>query len=103
MAKGIRRQVNFSDTAVLSDPIQLNASTSTMIADSNMGRIFFRIDNSSNNAIWIKLQAASVDDIKKGIFIGARSWWQMPVDNMYSGEISAIADLNNPQIHTTEY
>ncbi len=106
--KNIGRSRNVSDTAKLSPAIPLNSLTSTKIADANEDRIFFQVENNfSEKQVWIKLQAASVDDEKKGIFLhknvqGIGSW-EMTPDNFYTGEISAIAEDGNPLVYITEY
>jgi len=108
MSQTIGRNRNVNDTATISDAITLNNTTSTVIAVANPNRTFFYVtNNGAADAIWIKLQAASVDNDAKGIWIQKKevseSFWQMPDDNIYTGEISAIAESNNPEIFVTEY
>lgn len=85
----------------------LNATTSTTIAASNSKRRFIAIQSDGSQAVWIKLQAASVDNAKKGIFIsaspGVESRWEMPQTFIYTGEICAIADTGTPNVYVTEY
>lgn len=104
----IDRNKNTNDTAAMSDAITLNSTTTTTIAAANPDRNYILIhNNSAATACWIKLQAASVDDDKKGIFIDKSvpvpSEWEMPVDNIYIGEISAISDSGSVDIFVTEY
>ena len=104
----IGRNTNVSDTATVASGIVLNATTSTIIAAANPKRIFLHVDNNfSDKAVWIKLQAASVDDDDKGIFLNEKekgiTHWTMPPDNIYTGEISAIADDGSPTVYVTEY
>ena len=108
MALEIGGNTNTNDTAVVADGITLNATTSTIIAAANTDRIFFHVDNNfSDKAVWIKLQAASVDNDDKGIFLNEKekgvTKWEMPPDNIYTGEISAIADEGAPVVYVTEY
>ena len=103
MVRIIQRFRNVDDTADLSDAITLNASTSVTIKVANTSRIYFRFDNTSNKNVWLKLQAASVDDDKKGFFVDKGGYWRMPVDTIYTGEISAIADVGSPDVFYTEY
>jgi hypothetical protein len=107
MAKTIGRNINFSDTATLSSAIVLNATTSTKVADAvelpNQLRINFTFTNNSSQDVWLKFQAASVDNDKKGILIFKRTVYEMPTDNVYHGEISAIADNGTPNVYVTEY
>jgi len=102
MAKTIGRNLNVTDTATLSNAIGLNSTTSTKIADALSNRIVFILSNPSTKNIWVKLQAASVDNDKKGIFIPRNGYWEMPTDNIYTGEISAIADNGAPNVYVTE-
>lgn len=108
MVKTIGRNTNVNDTAIISDAIALNETTSVKIADVNPNRIFFYVtNNGSSDAVWVKLQAAAVDNDKKGIWVEkkevAESFWQMPVDNIYTGEISAISNSSDPDVYVTEY
>lgn len=103
MVKRIQRFQNFNDTATISSGITLNITTSATVQALNTGRTFFRIDNPSNKNIWLKLQAASVDNDAKGIFVAKGDSWEMPMDNIYTGEISALADVDAPVVYTTEY
>jgi len=107
-----RLDVNTVDnvsSATVSSGITLNSSTSTVISVANAGRSFFHADGNFNDkASWIKLQAASVDNVKKGIFLNEKekgvTFWEMPATKkVYTGEISAIADSGNPVIYVTEY
>lgn len=108
------RTRNTNDTASHSQ-VALNSSTATKIADANPDRIFFHVSingNTSNESIFIKLQAASVDNEKCGIWIGRyldedgsyfKEFWEMPPDNIYTGEISAIMNSGTHTVHITEY
>ena len=99
---------NVHDEATISAGIVLNATTSTIIAPANDQRIFFHVNNNdSSQDSWIKLQAATVDNVKKGIFLQRKGEpqgrWEMPSENIYTGEISAIAETGTPTIYVTEY
>lgn len=102
------RNKNTNNIAVVSAGISLNSATSTVILAANPNRMSFDVNNNfSNQAAWIKLQAATTDNDKKGIFLNKKnagvSSWQMVPDNIYTGEISAIADSGSPTIYVTEY
>lgn len=104
MAAQIGNNRSTNDTATVSDAIAITTSASVLVSALNLKRTFFCINN--NNAqqgVWVKLQAASVDDDMKGIFIPARGSWAMPTASIYTGEISAIADNNNTDVYVTEY
>ena len=108
MVQLIAGNINTNDTATVGNGVTLNATTSTVIATANPNRIYFYVDNNfSDKACFIKLQAASVDNDKKGIFLNEKekgdTRWEMPPDNIYTGEISAIADSGSPTVFVTEY
>lgn len=102
MAKTIGRNQNFTDTATLSAAIALNASTSTTVQAANVDRIDFTFSNPSNKDVWLKRQAASVDNDKKGIFVPRNGFYEIPTDNVYTGEYSAIAVSGSPEVYTDE-
>lgn len=114
MGKTIWRNINTTDSAT-SQAIALNSSTAVKIADANDHRIFFNVTidwSSGDESIYIKLQAASVDNNKTWIWIGRRldeDWsyfkvdWEMPTDNIYTWEISAIMSSGTHTVHVTEY
>ncbi len=102
------RNRNTSDQANVTDPIAINTGTSVILAAANPDRIFFHVNNDANDlAFWVKLQSASTDNDKKGIFCDkeakGRFDWEMPSDNIYTGEISAISDDSNQNLYVTEY
>ena len=103
MGKTIGRNTNTNDAATLSPAIGLNITTSTKIADANSDRIFLSVSNPSNQGVFVKLQAASVDDLTKGIYVAARDVWHMPTDNIYTGEVSAKSSVDEPDVYVTEY
>ncbi len=103
MTTDIQRPINTATTAAISAAVALNASTSTKVADVNIKRVMLIISNSSNQDVWLKLQATSTDDIKKGIFLPGNSYWEMATDNRYNGEVSAIAENGTPNVFVTEY
>lgn len=108
MTRLIGSNRNTNDEATVSSGVTLNPTTSTTIAPANPDRMAFFVDNGdSNNKSWVKLQPASVDDEKKGIYLTSSvlgtSSWTMGPDNIYTGEVSAIADGDSPQVFVTEY
>lgn len=108
MSQVTGRTSNVNDTATVASAIVLSNTTTTTIAAANPKRMYFYVDHAgSNMSVRVKLQAASVDDDKKGIFLSSsekgRIHWEMQSDNIYTGEISAIADNGTPIIFVTEY
>jgi len=103
------RNQNLNDQAEVGGGIELNSTTSIVIAAANPERTVFHVNNNDSlRSCWIKLQPAAADDDKKGIYLsgstrdGAKSW-DMPSDNIYTGEISAIAEQGTPTVYVTEY
>lgn len=104
MAVRFGRNRNTNNESVMSTGISLNSSTTIVITVSNSNRMFFCFNNNdANQGVWLKLQSSSIDDDKKGIFVPKDSSWAMPVDNIYTGEISAIANIGMPVVYYTEY
>lgn len=96
-----------SSTAILSDTIVLNDAASSVISVSNSSRKYFHVcNNDSQKGAWVKLQAASVDNDMKGIFLEAKgnknSHFFLDA-SIYTGEISAIADTGTPQLTVTTF
>ena len=93
---------NQSATAATVD-YALNASTSLKVKDASTTFIHCSISNDTTVGVWLKLQAASVDNVKTGIFIDRGDYWEMPIGALYTGEISAIAESGTPTINVTVY
>ena len=94
--------INRNDDALLSGLIELNDSTPTTVQVAVPNRVFWGISNPKGFGIYLKMQAASVDNLKNGIYIPANSYWEMPGEK-YTGEISAIAESGTPEVFTTQY
>jgi len=108
MTARIGRNRNSNDVANIPNGIAVSGTVSTVIAIANSKRIAIHFNNNdANKGIWIKLQAALIDDDKKGIYLSAtgkgESRWDMPTDNVYTGEISAIGDSGAITVFVTEY
>lgn len=97
---GQRRNINDEATTTV---VSLNATTSTTLKTAGSQFIVFTVSNPSSKQVWLKFQAASVDDLKEGIPVFARTVYEMPLANKYTGEISAIADSGTPDVHITQY
>jgi len=98
----IGENTSTNDEAVLSDAIALNSTTSVVVQSANDDRLEFTFSNPSSKQVWLKFQAASVDNDKKGIVVFARTDYEMP-RGKYLGEISAIAESGTPDVYTVEY
>lgn len=85
------RTGNLNDTATNPADVSV-AVTSTKLLDLNLDRLYCAISNVSNKTVRLKFQAADVDDLIEGIALEPGDRWEMPLDNIYTGEISAILD-----------
>lgn len=108
MAKMTGRNVNVSDTATVTGPINVGAVTSVVIAAANPERIGLSVNSGDSiKPVWIKLQPATTDNDLKGIFLSERGLglnrWDMPTDNPYTGEICAISDSSTNEVYVTEW
>ena len=104
MPRDIGMRFNMSDDSTLSQ-VALNATTSILVKAAGDDFIFWSITNNSNRDIWLKLQAASVDNTKKGILIpSGGGYWEMPTSNIFTDEISAMSDQGTGKVvDITEY
>ena len=99
--KKIGRNSNKYDSTVTGS-VTLNATTSTTVLIANSDRMGYSISNTSSKDVWIKEQAASVDNLKEGEIVWARSTASSEPDQMYHGEVSAIAVSGTPTIYIKE-
>lgn len=83
--------------------VALNSSTSTILKTASTDFIGFFVSNGSTEEVWIKLQAASVDNDKKGIYLRSGAFYEMPLGQKYTGEISAISNSGTPNVDVTVY
>jgi len=100
--KTVGRTTNKTDTATVGAGIALNASTSTTALSLNKDRTYIALTVDGGD-VWIKLQAASADNLKKGTRLCDGQTYELPPDNIYTGEISAIAVSGTPDIYPTEF
>lgn len=83
--------------------VTVNSGTSTTLVPADNQRTYLEISNPSNQDVWIKLQAASVDNIKTGILLPPSERWRMGDNDKYTGEVSAIMNIGGSKdIHITE-
>lgn len=88
----------------LGSGIALSNTVSTTILAANSNRNYIAISVRTND-VWIKLQAASVDNNKKGIFLSKDFTYELHPKVVYTGEISAIIDpgTGGATAYTTEF
>ena len=114
MPRKIGRNTNTNTDAVIAT-VEANNLTSTTLIAANPDRFCLNVSMDagvSDINVYIKLQAASVDNVKAGIILSRRTIgndkfdifrWDMTPDNIYTGEISIISDVGTVDIHVTEY
>lgn len=89
MAKRIGRNRN-TVTETSMGTVSVDSITTAVVVGENLERIGLVISNPNNQSCWIKEQAASVDNDKKGYYVIAGGKFIVPTDNVYTGEVSAI-------------
>ncbi|MGR3219265.1 MAG: hypothetical protein ACUZ8H_05525 [Candidatus Anammoxibacter sp.] len=99
----LRRNFNQKSSATLSGSITVGI-TSVVAKIANTDRRYLAISVTGND-VFVKLQAASVDDDSKGEMLANGDTWRMPVSAIYTGEVSCIKDGVGPNatIFVTEY
>ncbi len=104
MALSIGTGFSTNDVAVkLTTTLNSTTSTTVKTASAEPDFVYLRFTNNSNRGIYLKLQAANIDDEKSWILIPRGLFWQMPDTRWYLGEISAIADAGNPDLTMVKY
>lgn len=95
---------NLNNTAIIDAGVSCNSATSTTLVTTSADTIRVIMTNSGNQDAFIKLQAASVDNLKKGFILYKNSTADILLSpNMYTGEISAITKANITKIYTTVF
>lgn len=114
MSNKIGRNRNINGVAT-STIVTINSVTATTISIANPSRIFFNATlapSVGNEDAFIRLYPAAVDNIQKGIVLIRDTFgnsnlfvptWEMPTDNIYTGEISAISLNGTFDLLVTEY
>ena len=101
MAKiGKNRNVNASP--VLGSGVALNSSTSTALLTTTLQDSMLIFTNDGNQDAFVKLQAASVDNDKKGFIIYKGTTATLVLEHVaYPGEVSAITKNGSTTMYTT--
>ena len=114
MARNEGRNRNTNDTASV-QVIEINSVTAKVLSLPNNGRFYFSVNlesGISTQSAFIRLYPASTDNAKKGILLSRTTAgndnislleWAMPIDNVYTGEISAISENGTFNLIITEY
>lgn len=81
----------------------LNTSTFVKLVDSNPSRKFFQVCNCGLQPVSIFLGSAGDATDGAGIEIPGKSFWRMPDEYIFTGEICAIAKVENSFVKFTEF
>ena len=113
MTKMIGRNINVTDE-VVTTTVEVNSVTATTLAAANPNRLWLRISLDSglaNTEAFIREYPAADDDIKHGELlireIASNHSLFNPIyktdpDNVYTGEVSAIAFIGSFDLHIME-
>lgn len=108
------RNINQNNESVVTT-VEINSTTATTLVLPNDKRIALSIslDSGTDNIqAFIRLFPASDNNDKKGDLLTRRtfgneslfeSMWRMMADNVFTGEVSAIAVGSSFNLHITEY
>ncbi len=103
MGRTTGRNVNSNDAALVKEGVELNNTNWVKIADANPKRLSFTAAILSNQEILVILAPVSAGHVAKGIPVARNFPYKMDTDNVYTGEISALAIVDSPVVYVTEY
>lgn len=104
MARVIGRNVNQDGDAIVNDPVSVGPTAQTILPP-NTDRLYVAI-SVRNRDVYVRFIPASEEPInRKGIFVPRNNTYELPTDNIYTGEISVIAAQGNQlaDIYVTEF
>lgn len=106
MTATVGTSTNTNTEAFVGSEIALNASTTTKLLDAQLSsdppRIKVILQNAGATSLWVKFQPATDDDDKKGILVGmTERVTLLEGSDIYTGEISAIANTGTPSVFVT--
>jgi hypothetical protein len=99
------RTTNTNTEATVTAGVTLITNLATVLSVSNTLRIYFSV-TTTDEPVWIRFIPAATDNaVRKGIFLPTNATYEMPSDNIYTGEISVINVKNgkNPITYATEF
>ena len=103
--KTIGRNTNKSDLATVSDFVKITVNTAVTVSAADDDRIYWAITLIDKDGFIRFLKAATDPSERKGIFLKKDQTYEMPVYNIYTGEISVINKKNNekPEYSVTTF
>ena len=105
MSLMIGRNVNTNDIASVDDEVEITVNTAVTALAANPRRIYVAISIKEKDA-WIRLMPSATDNsTRKGIYLKKDQTYELPTDNVYTGEVSIINKKNNekPKFYITEF
>ena len=105
MSRNIGRNINVDDTAIVNSMVETTDNNALTVLDANPDRLYVAISIKGQDAFIRFIPAATDTSERKGIFIKKDNTYELPTDNIYTGEISVINSRNNrhPEIYVTEF
>ena len=107
MTKKIGRNKNWNDSSVITK-VTINATTATKLLDAKSDRMSVTISADNDiypeqfQKVWVREKSASVDNTKEGDLLFPGGSMTMKVDNVYTGEVSAISEKRDIDLFITE-
>jgi hypothetical protein len=95
----------FNGTPTVSDEVEITNNVANLAVSTNLNRLYLAISIIDKDA-WIRLMPSSTDNsTRKGIKLKKDQTYELPMNNIYTGEISIINKKNNekPKYFVTEY
>ena len=102
MTQRVGKSTNFNDSPIINAGVTINASTSTALLTLTQQDSLLILTNDGNQDAWVKMQAASVDNNKRGFLLYKGTTTELVLDFVRTNvEVSAIARNGNTDIYTT--
>lgn len=104
MTRLIGRNVNQDDDAIVSDPITIGNTAQTVLAP-NPERLYVAISARQRDVFVRFMPASEEPNNSKGILVPRNNTYELPTDNIYTGEISVITvqGVQTAKIYVTEF
>lgn len=105
MSRNIGRNINVDSTATVTTMAVTTNNNALTVLSSNEDRLYVAISIRDEDAFIRFIPSATDPSERKGIFIKKDNTYELPTDNIYTGEISVINAKNNkhPEIYVTEF
>jgi len=105
MALRTNRNINTNDTATIALAGSISGNVAVLCVSANDDRIYVAITVTKKGA-FVRLEpAATSNATRQGVLVSKDATYELPSDNMYTGEISIIniKTGDKPTFYVTEY